>query len=309
MMEPYIEILLATFNGADFLREQIDSILAQTDRHWHLTISDDCSTDDTQSILLEYAANFPDLISIVHSENHFGNARDHFFWLIANCSSELMMTCDQDDVWFPEKVEITRKKLISLQQKVCSDTPILVFTDLIPTNDRLQPLAPSLMRLQRQNPKAISYKHLLIQNVVTGCTVGFNRQLALLAQQHVDVTGIIMHDWWLALVAARFGVIKYIDCCTMFYRQHKNNSVGAKNVSSFIYFFQNLFHLQELHKRISLKKRQATCLLLSYFENLSIEDKIFLETFSRKFCGFRFYWRYRNLFCSFSRFIGYIFLG
>ena len=79
-----IEVLMAVYNGSAYIREQIDSILNQTYENWHLTISDDGSTDGTDLIADEYAAKYPERITRVYSGVRFGNARDHFMWLSEN---------------------------------------------------------------------------------------------------------------------------------------------------------------------------------------------------------------------------------
>ena len=107
------EILLASYQGAQYIRAQIDSILGQTDDCWHLTVSDDGSTDGTVEIVDEYVRMYPDRITRICSGIRFGNARDHFFWLIRQCKSAYMLTCDQDDVWYPEKIEKIMQAMLS----------------------------------------------------------------------------------------------------------------------------------------------------------------------------------------------------
>ena len=90
---------MAAYNGAPYIREQVDSILCQTDTNWHLTVSDDGSTDGTDAILDEYARRYPDKVRRVVSGRRFGGAREHFFWLTAQCDSAYLAFSDQDDVW------------------------------------------------------------------------------------------------------------------------------------------------------------------------------------------------------------------
>ena len=101
-----VEILLASYNGEAYIREQIDSILAQSDKRWHLTVSDDGSTDGTAKIIDEYVARYPERIVRYRSGIRFGNARDHFFHLMKMCDAPYMFFCDQDDVWYPQKIQI-----------------------------------------------------------------------------------------------------------------------------------------------------------------------------------------------------------
>ena len=194
-MQPTVEILLAAYNGERFLREQLDSLLAQTWEQWHLTVSDDGSTDGTPAILDGYAAQYPDRIRRVRHEGRFGNARDHFFWLMKECGASYMMFCDQDDVWHPDKVEKTMRALLEAEDEAGTDTPVLVFTDLTPVDEKLRPIASSLMKMQKQYTDVIDYRALLMQNIVTGCATGINRALAQLAEQCTDTSQVIMHDW------------------------------------------------------------------------------------------------------------------
>lgn len=256
-MQPTVEILLAAYNGERFLREQLDSLLAQTWGAWHLTVSDDGSSDGTPAILDEYAACHPDRIRRVRHEGRFGNARDHFFWLIKECEASYMMFCDQDDVWHPNKVEKTMRAMLAAEAEAGTDVPVLVFTDLTPTDEALRPIASSLMKMQKQYTDVIDYRALLMQNIVTGCATGINRALALLAGQCKDTSQVIMHDWWLGVVAARFGKAVYLDESTMLYRQHGGNSVGAKRVSNVRDIAGKLIHIKALYHMYFNKKYQA----------------------------------------------------
>lgn len=281
-MQPTVEILLAAYNGERFLREQLDSLLAQTWGAWHLTVSDDGSSDGTPAILDGYAAQYPDRIRRVRHEGRFGNARDHFFWLMKECEASYMMFCDQDDVWHPDKVEKTMRALLAAEAEAGADVPLLVFTDLTPTDEKLRPIASSLMKMQKQNPTATDYRNILFQNIVTGCTSALNRPLARLAEQCTTPKETIMHDWWLALVAGRFGRMVYIGDSTMFYRQHRENSVGAQAVDTLPYIFYKLSHMTVFQKSIEDKKRQAATFLKTYTDALSAEEKRFLEAFSAR---------------------------
>ena len=102
------------------------------------------------------------------------------------------------------------------------------------------------MKMQKQYTDVIDYRALLMQNIVTGCATGINRALAQLAGQCKDTSQVIMHDWWLGVVAARFGRAVYLDESTMLYRQHGGNSVGAKNAGSVKDSLQTFSHINRL---------------------------------------------------------------
>ena len=304
-----VEILLASYNGEAYIREQIDSILAQSDDRWHLTVSDDGSTDGTPAILDEYVSHYPEKIARVYSGKKFGNARDHFFWLIEQCEAEYMMTCDQDDYWYEQKIKILMKALLDTEDQCGKAMPILAFSDQTPTDANRNPLAPSLMRYQNQYFDHFDYRSLLMQNVVTGGAMAFNRALAQLAMQCKAPERTIMHDWWMAVVAARFGKIAYIDESLGDYRQHGTNSVGAKNVRSLAHVLNKLSNLEAIRKTTCDKKRQAGIFADTYAQQLAAQDDKFLSAFVKDRSGPVFYWQYRELIHGFFRLAGMMVLG
>lgn len=149
------------------------------------------------------------------------------------------------------------RAMLAAEAEAGTDVPVLVFTDLTPTDEALRPIASSLMKMQKQYTDVIDYRALLMQNIVTGCATGINRALALLAGQCKDTSQVIMHDWWLGVVAARFGKAVYLDESTMLYRQHGGNSVGAKRVSNARDIAGKLIHIKALYHMYFNKKYQA----------------------------------------------------
>ncbi len=294
-MNEVVEILLAVYNGERYLAEQLDSILAQSDDRWHLTVSDDGSEDASPAIIADYARRYPEKIGVRPAGRRFGGARDHFFDLMATCDAEYMLFCDQDDVWYPDKVKRTREALIAAAAQWGPETPILVFSDQTPTDADLNPLAPSLMRYQGQYFEAFDYRSILMQNVVTGGAMGINRALARLGRPRGDATGIIMHDWWLAATAARFGHVVYLDEPLGAYRQHIDNAVGAKNVNSAGYIARQLRALKEVRRTIVKKKRQASAFAGVFSDALTEDDRAFLSAFTRNHSGPLFWLKYRRL--------------
>lgn len=274
-----VEILLATFNGEPYLSEQLDSILSQDTQNWHLTASDDGSSDRTVEILDAYAQTYPEKIKRVVSGRQFHNARDHFFWLMEQCDADYIQFCDQDDVWHPDKLRLLQEALEEAEAAYGADTPLLAFSDQAVVDKNLELIAPSMMVLQQQDSRALDYRNLLYQNVVSGCTMAINRPLAKLAAGCTDTQQVIMHDWWLALTAARFGKMVYVDRATIDYRQHGDNSVGAKNVRSPAFLIYRLLHLREFRSVVFFQKRQALCFLDSYREDLLDEEIVYLRQF------------------------------
>ncbi|MBQ4266194.1 MAG: glycosyltransferase family 2 protein [Clostridia bacterium] len=305
----YAEILLATYNGEKYVGAQIDSILAQKDARWHLTLSDDGSTDGTVRILDEYASRYPDRITRYVSGKKFGNARDHFFHLMRSCEAPYMFFCDQDDVWYEEKIGKTLEAMIRAEETHGKNCPVLAFTDQTPTDENLVPLAPSLMRYQQQYAQEIDYRAIMLQNIVTGGAAGINLALAKLAAECIDEKQTIMHDWWLGIVAARFGQLVYIDEPLSDYRQHGTNSVGAKDVRSLSHIAGKLRNLDAIRKTTADKKRQAAMFVKTYERELTAQDHAFLDPFMKARSGPLFYWKNRKLIHGFFRLAGMMTLG
>lgn len=309
MAQRSVEILLAGYNGAAYLREQIDSILAQTVRDWHLTLSDDGSSDGTAEIMDEYAQQYPDRIARVRSGRRFGGARPHFWWLLSRCEADCMFTCDQDDVWLPEKLEKTLAALDAAEREAGAETPLLVFCDSTPVDARLQPLAPSMLRYQGQRLTDFNVRTLMLQNAVTGGAMCVNRPLVDLALRCADPEAVIMHDHWLALAAARFGRVIYVDEPLYLYRQHGGNQVGAQHVGSASYVSRTLRSLKTIRTRLQEKKAQARAFANTYDDMLTEDDRAFLTQFCKNRSGPLFYWKNRREISGFWRLAGMMLLG
>lgn len=283
-----IAILLASYNGEKYIAEQIESLLKQTETGWELFVHDDGSTDNTLEILRRYEARHPDRIHILDGPP-CGGAKDNFLRMLRDVRAPYVMFCDQDDIWLPEKVELTLREMKRLEAKHGADKPLLVFTDLCVTDERLHPIAARLSAYQKLDPWRTKVKNLMIQNVITGCTVMINRALAKLATKPDSTAGIIMHDWWCALIAAAFGAVSYVDRALVLYRQHGGNSVGAKNLNSLRYLTARIRRPTDIKNSLLATRRQADFLA----ETFPAADAIFREygqlTGKRKGERLRFY--------------------
>jgi glycosyltransferase involved in cell wall biosynthesis len=234
-MMPKIAILLSTYNGAPYLQEQLDSLFSQTYSNCEVIARDDGSSDAT----LEILKNNP--LTLMETTENLG-ARGSFSALLAyaveHTDADYFMFCDQDDVWYPNKVDITFQKMRELEST--PQTPVLVHTDLEVVDETLQPIATSFWKYEYTLPQYNGFNRLLIQNTITGCTTMVNRTLATKAFPMPK--DAIMHDWWLGLVASKFGKVGYSKEATIQYRQHFNNTIGAKqNRKSFFRDVKEVF--------------------------------------------------------------------
>lgn len=303
-----IEILMATYNGEKFIREQIDSILTQSYTDWHLTISDDGSTDETVAIIDDYQFRYPDQIRRVCSHKKFGTARDHFFWLLQNCGADYICFCDQDDVWKPDKLQLFADRMREMEAAEGKNTPILVFSDLCVVDEELNVISDSIMYLQQQKANVADYHELLFKNVVNGNAMMINRALADISVRCLAPEQTVMHDWWIAITVARFGRISYIDRATVLYRQHGGNDVGAKKARGIGFILRKLTHLKTLLASFDQKAAQARVFLDTFHDELELEERLQLVPFSQRKMSIREKLAFCKWLTSASRKIGFLLL-
>lgn len=214
----HVIVVLSTFNGEKFLTSQLDSILHQQSVQVSLLIRDDGSTDGTKNILQRYAQN-NDNVSVRY-EHNVGVIKS-FLDLLQHIpeQAEFIAFSDQDDIWQSDKLAIASKQLAQKQGAA-------LYSSCYSAIDEYdQPLWQS-----SPPPRNISFSNAIVQNITTGCTIVFNRKLLELLKVHqLNSNHIIMHDWWVYLVATCFGDVYYDSTPLVNYRQHGGNVVGVKN--------------------------------------------------------------------------------
>jgi hypothetical protein len=222
-----VDVVLATYGGARFLPEQLASIAGQEGVHWRLIVRDDGSRDETRAIVGAFSLEHPGRVEwFDDDETGLGAARS-FGRLLAASKAPYVFSCDQDDVWLPGKLASSVARLQAAEGDRGPNVPLLVHTDLRVVDEQLRAIAPSMNHYQHLGADTrTSLRALLVQNCVTGCTVGMNRALLELALPLPAAA--IMHDWWLALTAAACGSVLYVPDATVAYRQHGTNAVGAR---------------------------------------------------------------------------------
>ena len=270
-------ILLATYNGSSYIRQQVDSLLAQTYGDFHLILSDDGSKDNTPELLEDYARTYPEKITHYRSGRRFGCAQDHFMHLLEQFrDSPYIMFCDQDDFWHADKIEKTMEVMRRIEQP---GIPAMVHTDLRVVDGELKEMDGSFMRFSKLCGTRLALHQLLVQNAVTGCTMMLNKALADLACEHMPGQRVLMHDWWLALLASACGQTGFVPEATIDYRQHGNNSVGAKSVYSPSYLLGRL-RSKQMRGALADAAAQAELFLQCYSEQLSPRDRQLVAAFA-----------------------------
>ncbi|HHV3628273.1 TPA: glycosyltransferase family 2 protein [Streptococcus agalactiae] len=217
-----VNILMATYNGEKFLAQQIESIQKQTFKEWNLLIRDDDSSDKTCDIIRNFTAKDSRIRFINENEHHNLGVIKSFFTLVNYEVADFYFFSDQDDVWLPEKLSVS----LEAAKHKASDVPLLVYTDLKVVNQELNILQDSMIRAQSHHANTTLLPE-LTENTVTGGTMMINHALA---EKWFTPNDILMHDWFLALLAASLGEIIYLDLPTQLYRQHDNNVLGARTM-------------------------------------------------------------------------------
>ncbi len=263
-----IDVLMATYNGEKYLKEQLDSVFNQkVTVPFRVLVSDDGSTDGTLDILKTYG----DRITLVKNKGPKG-AKGNFMSLISQCNASYAALCDQDDIWEEDKLQ----KAYDAIAKENKNIPCLVHTDLTVIDAQGQVVRPSLFAHQGWDQKAVTLNRLLVQNNATGCTMLLNRPLMDLVNLAQAET-VYMHDWWIALTAAAFGKVICLGDKTVRYRQHEVNVIGASSQTLIGRAIGAFAIGKKLRGRIKLTYTQAKALLNGYGEQMPKEKSACLR--------------------------------
>lgn len=246
-----VSIALCTYNGAKYLREQLDSLVAQTYPIYECIIVDDGSTDETINILKDYANRHSNW-HIYQNENNLGYNKN-FEKALNLTTGDMIAICDQDDIWLEEKIEVMIKKW---DKKVG-----LIYSNSL----RFKGIAPHQIKKihQRKRFSGTDVRKLFLFNAVTGHDMMIKKeiiQLALPFENH------IFYDWWLAVVASCNGGIMHTTEYLVHYRIHEKNIYASKTAQ------------QKLNRELLYKIE-----MLAYFKkfastpNLPKNAKIYLQ--------------------------------
>jgi glycosyltransferase involved in cell wall biosynthesis len=222
---PGISVALCTFNGARYVRKQLESILDQTRRPDEIVVADDGSTDGTLEIVAEVAAGAGVPFVVLPSGARLG-VTANFARAIAACSGDVVVLSDQDDVWHDDRVAD------SLAALDADPEALLVHTDARLVDAAGGPLGVDLLEGLRATGNerrelasgSGAFRVHLRRNLATGATVTFRRRLREAAEPFPSAW---VHDEWLTILAAAQGGARYLDRATIDYRQHGSNEIGV----------------------------------------------------------------------------------
>ncbi len=224
MSTPSISVALCTHNGARYVREQVESFLAQTVPVAQIVLSDDASTDDTVSIVERAVAGSGVELVVLRNSPALGVVAN-FEQATAACTGDLIALSDQDDVWHSDKLE----RIVAVFAAV--PEALLVHSDADLVDESLTPLPDSLLASlemtdteRRELTDGRSYAAFLRRNLVTGATAVLRRELVERARPYPSSW---IHDEWLAVVGAALAQTRLAEGRLVAYRQHGANQIGA----------------------------------------------------------------------------------
>jgi len=251
-----VSILLASYRGETYLPELLASVRAQDMADFRVRWQDDGSPDRTRSML--------DAITVMDSRFIPGtqqgqrlNAAGNFLSLLRQEDAPYTALCDQDDLWRADKLSRCLAAMKEAERRFGADTPLLVHHDCRLVDAEGSLMHPSFFKHQGWDSAANTLPRLLVQNNVTGCTILMNAALRRLVTQHAQAEQLYMHDWFIALTAAAFGHIIFVDETLLDYRQHIGNALGASRHGLIRRAFAALRMPGKARERIRLTWQQA----------------------------------------------------
>lgn len=250
-----VSVLLAAYNGEAYLPELLASLEGQQYRDFRILWQDDGSGDGSAALLTRYAGTVPCVPAAAQGQ-HLG-AAGNFLSLMAQDTAPYSALCDQDDVWHADRLSRCIARMQEAERTLGADTPILVHSDARLTGSDGRLLHGSFFRHQGWDPSAVTLPRLLVQNNATGCTMLINAPLRRLVCSHAEADKLFMHDWFIALTAAAFGRVCFIDAPLVDYRQHGSNALGASRHGLLRRGLSALTAPQKARERIALSYRHA----------------------------------------------------
>lgn len=249
-MLPLVSIALCTYNGERFLREQLNSLIAQNYKNLELIIVDDASTDLTTSILQEYQSEHPFIKLYLNSVNIGFN--ENFKKAINLCSGTYIAIADQDDIWLPQKIELLVGKI---------GNNLLLYHDSIFVDEEGKSL-----KIKTSTHHRFAYgncaESFLYFNCVSGHACIFHRNLAsTLDYRPADM----YYDWWLAYSAACSSKIAGLDDILVKHRKHGESSTKKDLTNPRALRVNQLTYFKE-HPLTPFLVKELIVRLLKYYE-------------------------------------------
>ena len=266
-------VLMSTYNGQKYIKEQIDSILSQRNVNVYLLIRDDGSSDNTVNILKEYESSNP-VIDVIYGHNvGFATsfmmllfyAYDKYYSRFDYCAFS-----DQDDVWLQDKMINAVNKLENLEDTEYRKINV-VYSNAKVVDENLN----FMFMMYKNQVHLYSKYNMLTRYFVLGCTMVMPKHTVSFLTKYKPIGKLQMHDLWISQTCSFFGNLIYDDDPQILYRQHSNNAAGVSfDIKVRILRFIKSFKMKE---RRHFRENNARVFLNTYNDILSNSDKKILE--------------------------------
>jgi glycosyltransferase involved in cell wall biosynthesis len=271
MTSAKISVAMCTWNGEQFLADQLASIAQQTRLPDELVVCDDQSTDRSVPILRDFAARAPFPVNVIVNAQNLGYAAN-FSQAARICSGDLIAFSDQDDIWFPNRIERSAQEFANRPEV------ILVFSNADLIDEQNRPLRKTLwgrVGFTAQRKQDLLHQKFVVlakYRFVTGATVMFRSSL----RPHIfPIPSGWVHDEWIVLMAAAFGKIWPIDEPLIRYRIHASQQVGLRNKLKqrtqgmhWARLAESARELQEMCNALAFKDATSRSVLPAYQQHL-----------------------------------------
>ncbi len=221
-----ISVVLATYNGQEYIKQQLESIIQQTVKPDEIVIVDDCSNDLTLEVIKEISSVIKTPIYLHENKSNLGSTKT-FEKALQLSKGDVIFFADQDDYWVPNKIEL----FVEAFNK--NKSAVLVFSNGLLVDEKLESLGSTNWDKYNINSDVLSqlesekaFAILSDKNYVTGASMAIKRSVADVAIPFFEA---MWHDHWLALVASLKGDVITISENTFYYRQHNKQQVGIKS--------------------------------------------------------------------------------
>lgn len=254
-------VLICTYNPNEYLVEQLESIMMQVPNAVDIFIYDD--SEFPAFALKVIREKYPNRVNVFSGPKK-GHAKYNFICSLKQLYQyDWVFLSDQDDIWCEKKYQTYLQEISS---QCVEDIPYLIFSDASVVNSQGMMISDSFLKYQQLHVSILDGDDLMLRNCAQGATFCINKKVIHLIQFAFPtlevIDNILMHDWWIAIVARYFGEIKFIDKPLLKYRQHDSNEVGAKGLFKNIFMW--LLNIHELTKKI-----KAIYLQLLFFYKFS----------------------------------------
>lgn len=283
-----ISVALCTYNGEKFLSEQLDSILGQTYKVDEIIICDDGSSDNTSLILEDYRNRFPDVIKVLYNKESLRVIKN-FEQAIEKSTGDIILLCDQDDVWKENKVD----RIVNYFQKNPGILAVFHELELMDEDNHalgetmLNKLGVNKQLLNHIKEKNLWFQFLLSRNLVTGAAMAIKNEAKKYIFPFITNNVAIIHDYDMALVLSNQNKFDFLEEKLGYYRIHSAQQVGVKQVGKFDFsMYDKLFLGEEIDNKEALRIYYQIYLkykaIESKLENKSIEKKLYDQVINQK---------------------------